>query len=87
VQRDRIELPGNFTMTVNAEKRLGAVDVRLGRKFQIRTHDLQGQFDIFNLLNSSSILTVTQTFGPSLDRPTGSSTAGCSRSARTQMNF
>jgi hypothetical protein len=51
-------------------KRWNQVDVRLGRKFQFRNVDVQGQFDMFNLLNSSSILAVTQTFGSSLDRPT-----------------
>ncbi|OFW19560.1 MAG: hypothetical protein A3H97_24965 [Acidobacteria bacterium RIFCSPLOWO2_02_FULL_65_29] len=51
-------------------KRWNQIDVRLGRKFQFRNVNVQGQFDIFNLLNSSSILAVTQTFGPSLDRPT-----------------
>jgi hypothetical protein len=31
---------------------------------------LQAQFDVFNLLNSNSILSVNQTFGPSLNVPT-----------------
>ena len=29
----------------------------------------QGQLDIFNILNASSILSVNETFGTSLDRP------------------
>jgi hypothetical protein len=31
---------------------------------------LSAQLDIFNILNSSSILSVTETYGTSLDRPT-----------------
>jgi hypothetical protein len=30
----------------------------------------QGQVDIFNILNASSILSTNETFGSSLDRPT-----------------
>ncbi len=51
-------------------QRWNQVDFRLGRKFRIRHADVQGRFDVFNLLNSSSTLSVTQTLGPSLDRPT-----------------
>jgi hypothetical protein len=50
--------------------RWNQIDVRLSRKFQIRRLSLQGQFDVFNLLNSSNALGVTETLGPSLDRPT-----------------
>ena len=31
--------------------------------------NFQGQLDIFNILNASSILTTVETYGPSLDRP------------------
>jgi len=50
--------------------RWNQVDVRLAKKFQLANVKLQGQLDIFNILNASSILNVTETYGPSLDRPT-----------------
>jgi hypothetical protein len=50
--------------------RYNQLDFRFARRFQVRNIRLQGQFDIFNLLNSSSILAQNETFGPSLDRPT-----------------
>ena len=31
---------------------------------------MQGQFDMFNVLNGSSILGTEETFGSTLDRPT-----------------
>jgi hypothetical protein len=37
---------------------------------QIQSVQLEGQLDVFNILNSSSVLTINQTYGPSLDRPT-----------------
>jgi len=49
--------------------RTNQVDVRLAKKFKVRQVRLQGQLDIFNLLNASSILTTVETFGSSLDRP------------------
>jgi carboxypeptidase family protein len=50
--------------------RWNQIDVRLARKFAVRGVEMQGQFDIFNLLNSNAILNVVETFGSSLDRPT-----------------
>jgi hypothetical protein len=50
--------------------RWNQVDVRLAKKFSLRQMRLQAQLDIFNILNSSSVLSVTETFGSSLDRPT-----------------
>jgi hypothetical protein len=50
--------------------RWNQVDVRLAKKFSLRQIRMQAQLDIFNILNSSSVLNVTETFGPSLDRPT-----------------
>jgi hypothetical protein len=50
--------------------RWNQIDVRLAKKFQLRQVRMQAQLDIFNILNSSSVLSVTETFGPSLDRPT-----------------
>ena len=31
---------------------------------------MQAQFDVFNLLNSNSMLATVETYGSSLDRPT-----------------
>jgi hypothetical protein len=50
-------------------ERWNQVDLRLARKFAYRQLRMQAQFDIFNLLNSSSILSVNEAFGPNLDRP------------------
>ena len=50
--------------------RWNQVDVRLAKKFQVGSVRLQGQLDIFNILNASSILSTVETFGTSLDRPT-----------------
>ncbi len=49
--------------------RWNQIDVRLAKKFKVKNVNFQGQLDIFNILNASSILTVTETYGPSLDRP------------------
>jgi hypothetical protein len=49
--------------------RWNQIDLRLAKKFQLSRYRLQAQFDIFNLLNSSSILSVVETYGSSLDRP------------------
>ncbi len=51
--------------------RLNQIDVRLARKFTVRRVQAQGQFDIFNVLNSNTILGEVETFGTSLHRPTG----------------
>ncbi len=50
--------------------RWNQIDVRLARKFQIGKIRMQGQFDMFNLLNGSNVLTTVETFGATLDRPT-----------------
>jgi hypothetical protein len=50
--------------------RWNQVDVRLAKKFQVGGVRLQGQLDIFNILNASSVLSAVETFGTSLDRPT-----------------
>jgi carboxypeptidase family protein len=50
--------------------RWNQIDLRLAKKFQYHRTNFQVQFDVFNLLNSSSILSVVETYGPSLDRPT-----------------
>ncbi len=51
-------------------KRWNQVDVRLARKFQIRNIRVQGQLDIFNLINASSILGQVESYGTTLGRPT-----------------
>jgi hypothetical protein len=50
--------------------RWNQVDVRLAKKFQVRKVKLQGQFDMFNVLNGSNILSTNEAFGSTLDRPT-----------------
>jgi hypothetical protein len=50
--------------------RWNQVDVRLAKKFQVQRVRFQGQMDIFNILNASSILSTNETYGSSLDRPT-----------------
>jgi hypothetical protein len=52
------------------QKRWNQIDVRLAKKFQMRQVNFQGQLDIFNVLNSNSILSSNETYGSSLDRPT-----------------
>jgi hypothetical protein len=51
-------------------KRWNQIDLRFAKKFHVRHVNLQGQLDVFNILNASSILSVNETFGASLDRPT-----------------
>jgi hypothetical protein len=50
--------------------RRNQIDVRLSKSVNISRVKLQGQFDIFNLLNASTILSETETFGSALGRPT-----------------
>ena len=50
--------------------RWNQIDVRLARKFAFRGVQVQGQFDIFNVLNSNNVLGEVETFGASLHRPT-----------------
>ncbi len=50
--------------------RWNQVDVRFARKFAFRGVQLQGQFDIFNVLNANNVLGEVETFGASLHRPT-----------------
>jgi hypothetical protein len=52
------------------EDRLTRVDVRVTRMFRIHRVRLQGMFDVYNLLNSSSILNRVNTVGPTWGRPT-----------------
>jgi hypothetical protein len=50
--------------------RRNQIDVRLSKKVKVGNVDLSGQFDIFNLLNASTILSQTEQFGSALGRPT-----------------
>lgn len=50
--------------------RWNQIDFRLARRFEYRKARMQVQFDLFNVLNSNSILSTVETFGPRLDRPT-----------------
>ena len=49
--------------------RWNQVDVRLAKKFTVKKVKLQGQFDMFNILNGNSILSTIEAYGSSLDRP------------------
>ena len=51
-------------------ERRNQIDVRLSKSVTISRVRLQGQFDIFNLLNASTILSETETYGSALGRPT-----------------
>ena len=66
--------------------RWNQIDVRLAKKFRVRGVNFQGQLDMFNILNASSILTVNETYGSSLDRPT-SILQGRLFAFGAQMNF
>jgi hypothetical protein len=50
--------------------RRNQIDIRLAKSVTISRVKLQGQFDIFNLLNASTILSQTETYGTALGRPT-----------------
>ncbi len=50
--------------------RRNQIDIRLAKSVTISRVKLQGQFDIFNLLNASTILSQTETYGSALGRPT-----------------
>jgi hypothetical protein len=52
----------------------------------MRHVNFQGQLDIFNILNASSILSTNETYGPSLDRPT-SILQGRLLAVGAQLNF
>jgi hypothetical protein len=66
--------------------RWNQVDVRLAKKFHMHHVNFQGQLDIFNILNSSSILSTNETYGSSLDRPT-SILQGRLLAVGAQLNF
>jgi hypothetical protein len=66
--------------------RWNQVDLRFAKKFKVRKVNLQGQFDIFNLLNANTVLTTNETYGSALDRPT-SILQGRLFAVGAQMNF
>ena len=51
-------------------ERRNQIDLRFSKTVAVGRTKLQGQFDIFNVLNSSTILSQTETFGSALGRPT-----------------
>jgi hypothetical protein len=48
--------------------RTNIADLRLGKVFDVGELRLRGQFDIYNVTNSNSILEMGETLGPALDR-------------------
>ena len=50
--------------------RWNQIDLRLAKKFQVGKIKMQGQFDMFNVLNGSNILSTVEAYGSTLDRPT-----------------
>ncbi|NJR72175.1 MAG: hypothetical protein HC782_03700, partial [Gammaproteobacteria bacterium] len=50
-------------------ERWNQVDLRFAKKFAYRAFRFSAQFDMFNLLNSNSILSLNEAFGSNLDRP------------------
>ena len=50
-------------------KRWNQIDLRFSKRFQYRRLRYSGQFDVFNLLNSASILGTVENYGSTLDRP------------------
>lgn len=66
--------------------RWNPIDVRVAKGFQHRALRFQIQFDIFNLLNANNVLSVVETYGPSLDNPT-SILQGRLFAIGAQMNF
>jgi hypothetical protein len=52
------------------DTRITQLDVRLSKIFQLGRTRIQGNLDVFNLLNSSSVLAVNQTYGSTWLQPT-----------------
>jgi hypothetical protein len=50
--------------------RITQVDARFGRTFNVQHTRMQASVDIFNLLNSSGILSINTTYGTSWLAPT-----------------
>ena len=67
-------------------ERYNQIDVRLAKKFQVGKIKMQGQFDMFNVLNGSNILSTIEAFGSTLDRP-ASILQGRLLAVGMQLNF
>ena len=52
------------------DTRITQLDVRLSKIFQLGRTRTQGNLDVFNLLNSRSVLAVNQTYGTTWLQPT-----------------
>jgi hypothetical protein len=52
------------------EDRITQLDWRISRVFRMRTTRMEPILDVYNVLNSSSILTINTTYGPTWLRPT-----------------
>jgi hypothetical protein len=52
------------------EPRINQLDFRVARNFTVGRAKLQGQFDIYNMFNSTSILALATTYGPKWEQPT-----------------
>jgi hypothetical protein len=50
--------------------RVTQVDARIGKSFRLRRYRLQTSMDVFNLLNSSAILSQNNTYGAAWQSPT-----------------
>lgn len=51
------------------EERLSQLDLRFTKIFQFGRTRIQGMFDIYNILNGNTVLTINNAFGPSWLRP------------------
>ena len=65
----RFNLMANDTTFL--EDRVTQIDFRLSKIFQIGPTRLEGNFDIYNLFNTNSVLTLNNTFGGQWQRPFG----------------
>ena len=69
-------VPCTATATINLiepnktfEDRLNQIDVRFAKTLGLGTTRLQGTFDIYNLFNANTVLTINSRYGPSWLRP------------------
>jgi hypothetical protein len=52
------------------EPRLNQLDLRLTKRVRLGRTSVQGMFDIYNVLNASTVLGANNQFGPNWQRPT-----------------
>ena len=50
-------------------ERYNQFDLRLGKRFELGSFTVDGNLDIFNVLNGNTVLRETEIFGPNLGRP------------------